>query len=274
MTAEDFMRRAGIGTLVIDEVHEDLHFNYLLCASITVPLVIGLSATLVTRDKKIDKFQKQLFPIDARYDMLMVDPYITYIECQYQFPYNVTPQVTQRGSTAYSHVAYEAWLMNHPKFLIQFLGQLCRLATTTYLNRRKPGEKLLFFAMQNDMCEAIFNALEAYVPSDIKIALHITDSPYSTLLEHDIIVSSPIKAGAAVDIPGLIAVISTYMTASIQRLIQMLGRLRKIDGRDTIYVQLVGADIAKHIGYQTMNKDIVEERVAEYHAMILPGFTR
>lgn len=274
MSVEDFMRRAGIGTVVIDEVHEDLHFNYLLCTSIAVPKVIGLSATLVTRDRKIERFQQQMFPLSDRHDLLMYDPYIKYIECQYTFPYGVNAVVTQRGSVAYSHVSYEGWLLNNNVMLIQFLGSICQLVTTVYLTRRKPGEKILLFAMQNEMCEAIFNALEAYCDSSIKIALHITDSPYATLLEHDIIVSSPIKAGAAVDIPGLIAVVSTYMTASIQRLIQMLGRLRKISDRDTIYIQLVGSTLDKHISYQTMNKDIVEARVAEYHTMYLPSFQK
>lgn len=274
MSVEDFMRRAGIGTVVIDEVHEDLHFNYLLCASIAVPKVIGLSATLVTRDRKIERFQQQMFPLSDRHDLLMYAPYIKYIECQYTFPYGMNPIVSQRGSVAYSHVSYEGWLLNNNVMLVQFLGSICQLVTTVYLARRKPGEKILIFAMQNEMCESIHAALEAYCSEDIKIALHITDSPYATLLEHDIIVSSPIKAGAAVDIPGLIAVISTYMTASIQRLIQMLGRLRNIPDRDTIYIQLVGAAIDKHISYQTMNKDIVEVRVAEYHSMCLPTFQK
>ena len=40
-----FLAQAGVGSLLIDEVHEDLHFNYMLMCSVNVQRVIGLSGT-------------------------------------------------------------------------------------------------------------------------------------------------------------------------------------------------------------------------------------
>ena len=272
MPINDFMSRLGIQTLVIDEVHEDLHFNYLLATAISVPQLVGLSATLVTRDRKIESFQKIMFPIEDRYDLLLDNPYIEYIECTINYPFGVTPETSVRGSTAYSHIAYETWLLNNKVYLTQFLGSIYQIVHTAYLSRRNPGEKILIFAMRRTMCAAIYDALTAILKDSLSIALHIEDSEYNTLLESDIIISTPIKAGAAVDIPGLITVCSTYMTGSIQRLIQMLGRLRRIENRDTIYVQMLAGGIEKQLNYQMMNKDIIQERTRNYHTMSLPTY--
>lgn len=274
MPINDFMTKLGIHSLVIDEVHEDMHFNYLLMASISVPQVVGLSATLVTRDRKIEALQRIMFPIEDRYDILLRDPYIDYIECTINYPYGVEPKATVRGSTAYSHIAYETWLLDNKVYLTQFIGSIYQIVHTSYLSRRQPNEKMLIFAMRRTMCVAIYDALSAILKDSLTIALHIEDSEYDTLLTSDIIISTPIKAGAAVDIPGLITVCSTYMTASIQRLIQMLGRLRRIPNRDTIYVQLLAGNIEKHVNYQLMNKDIVQERTRSYHTMSLPTYDK
>lgn len=274
MSPAEFMEKLGVGTLLIDEVHEDLHFNYLLMSSVAVSKVIGLSGTFVSRDSKIMKIQGYMFKAEDIYDLLASNPYISYIEANYSYPYGANPVISERGMTSYSHVRYEKWILENKQYLLQFLATVIKIVDVAYVKRRLPGEKILIYAMRSDMVLAIQDALELAVPNDLKISTYMEGDPYDTLLNSDIIVSTPIKSGAAVDIPNLTTVLSTYITASIQRLIQMLGRLRPIDERETIYVQLVAASIQKQSNYQFMNRDIVDQRVAKYNVMQLGEFSR
>ena len=272
MSVGELFRRLGVGILLIDEVHENLHQNYLLCSAIKVPKVIGLSATFDSRDSKVKYFQRLLFPFDDRYDIMLSDPYIDYIETNIYLPFNVMPNASIRGNPAYSQIAFEEWWLKRPVYLKQLLLTLMNCANKGYLNHRKPGQKLMFYAMRLDMVDKIVGLLEL-ADLNLKVITYREGDAYERLLDADIIVTTPIKAGAAVDIPGLITIISLYMTFSMQRVIQMMGRLRRIEATELFYFQLLCPELPKHAQYQQGNKfDIIDSRVKNYHVLHLPQY--
>lgn len=268
-TIRELFEKLGVLNVLIDEVHEFLHFNYLLMCSVSVWRVTGLSGTFFNRDKFISKIQNCMIPADALYDVLARNPYISYVEMGYMLGWNLKPQTAHRGMSSYNQIAYEHWMLKQHALIRDFIHTIHKLIQRTYLERKREGDRILIYAASVDMVNVLAEAMEILLPLEIKIAAHTGDSKYETLLENDVIIATPNKAGTAVDIPGLITVISGHMTASLQKVVQMLGRLREIPGMETIYVQLVCKDIEKHQVYQRGNRFVLDARVKDYRTLIM-----
>jgi len=257
-----------VGNLLVDEIHEDLHFNYSLMCTVSIYKIVGLSGTFFNKDKFIQKVQNTMFPKEAIYDYLVSDPYITYVEATY---YTTTPteiKYSYYNQPTYNHIALEKWIMKNPRRLANYLALLGILVSQSYLNRAVDQQKILIYAASVEMVSYIRDYLEELVPPNMKVIAFTAGSEYDVILDHHCISATPGKASTAVDIPDLITVVSTYMTASLQKVVQMLGRLRRHTA-PTLYVQLLCGDIEKQVGYQYDNRLVIDSRVKDYRQITL-----
>lgn len=252
ITPLNICEELAIGTVVADEVHSDLRFWHTFATTLNVPLLLGLSGTMISRDPFILKMQNQLFPEKARYNTLKRNPYINYLTANYALEFRGM-KTENNGIRAYNQTAYEKSIAGN-SFAFKTYCELIRKAVENayLLQAAKDKTKVyrcLIYVGKVDVGKAIVKYLKKHVP-DIPISNYNAGDPYSTLIEYQIIVSTPGKASTAVDIKNLLVVVDTTSSNSIQSIIQRAGRLRFIKtDLPLTYVQFVNVCIEKHKKY-------------------------
>lgn len=155
---------------------------------------------------------------------------------------------------------YEADLIKKPtKFERHFQEMFDPIIRMFYINVRQPGDKMLIFGSTVEFLKRVAAKIRLIWP-DLNVVEYIGDATRDVLEKADIIVATVGKAGTGLDIKGLTVV---YSTVSIRTSIlssQMLGRLRKINGRDLVYIDRCDANLRSHIRH-------AEERKANLRAM-------
>jgi superfamily II DNA or RNA helicase len=91
--------------------------------------------------------------------------------------------------------------------------------------------------------------------------------PFENLTEADIIVTTVISAGTAVDIPNLRVVVQTVCISSSVANIQTLGRLRKLVGKDTRFCYLYAENLNKQRQYHQRRLELYSARVANHKCL-------
>ena len=99
---------------------------------------------------------------------------------------------------------------------------------------------------------------------DENVYRYIGGDSYNTMLESNIIVSNGGMLGTAVDVKGLIAVIQTVSTSSLQSNLQNFGRLRKIPDRDVWYYYIFTRNIPRQYHMHIQRYDAIQEKMAYY----------
>ena len=185
---QELTKYLGVGPVVCDEVHMEYKtvLNALLYLNFTK--VIGLSATLVTTDTRIEYFHNLLFPERVRINHILAkDKYATLVNVAY---YIERPQkikcITKNG---YSHIMFEQYVMRNSVLLAQYLHMIYKYVDTKYIEVKKPGEKLLIFAATVDMCKMIATFLKRKYPK-LTINTYLQEDSFDNILNSDISVST------------------------------------------------------------------------------------
>lgn len=256
----NFCELLGIGTVVADEVHSDLRFWHSFASTLHVELFLGLSGTMVSRDQFILKIQQELFPEKARYDTLKRNPYINYLTVSYalSFPGMKTEN---RGIRAYNQTAYEGSISSNNNARLKYFEIIRKVVEFAYVKQKEkePDKRYrcLLYTGKVEFGRNLSKYLSKHFPN-LKIGKYNAGDAYIVLTENDLTVSTPGKASTAVDISGLITVIDTTNSNSLQSNIQRVGRLRNIDTKLPLtYVQLNNRRIDKHMKYHNQRlKDL------------------
>ena len=185
---QELTKYLGVGPVVCDEVHMEYKtvLNALLYLNFTK--VIGLSATLVTTDTRLEYFHNLLFPERVRINHILAkDKYATFVNVAY---YIERPQkikcITKNG---YSHIMFEQYVMRNSVLLAQYLHMIYKYVETKYIEVKKPGEKLLIFAATVDMCKMIATFLKRKYPK-LTINTYLQEDSFENILNSDISVST------------------------------------------------------------------------------------
>lgn len=134
---------------------------------------------------------------------------------------------------------------------------------------------MLIFAGRVELCKLIVEKLQPLYP-DLKITKYTEEEDYSILADMDIIVSTPISSGTAVDIPRLQVCINTVAIGSTQANLQMIGRLRELRGVDIkpTFLYLYCVDIPKHVEYHVKKRDhTFKDKVLSYTDLVPIKYT-
>lgn len=261
---EDFYDHCGIGCRVIDEVHMDFHLNFLIDLYSNVEKSISLSATLLHGDSFIEDMQKIAYPMNARYKNIALKRYAISYGVTYYMRFGRKYKTTEFNQTTYSHNAFEKSIMKNPEFLESYMQMIKDLIDKGYIAYRKPGQRAIVFASSIAMCTALTNYLKESYP-DLDVRRYVEDDPYTNYLEPDIRVTTIQSGGTAHDVKNLIAGFLTVGLQSLQTNIQVLGRLRLIEGVDVRFYFFSCLDIPKHIAYHRQKEEIMRERAAAYY---------
>jgi superfamily II DNA or RNA helicase len=258
---EDLFRTLGIGTVIIDEVHQHLHAVYRFCINLHVPRLVALSATFVSDDPTIKKVQHMMFPKEIRFDNLAFDKNIRTFAICYNFKKMYGIRTSEYGSNTYSHMAFELSIIRNRDLLRSYMEMIYYVVKVGYLKDMDGRDKLIIFAARIEMCTKIVEFLRAKHP-ELDIRRYCEDDPYENIIDSQICVSTIQSGGTAIDIPELrVAIMTTNVSGPIPNL-QALGRLRKLPDRDVKFYYLFCEQIPKQVNYHRTKKELFQDKVA------------
>jgi superfamily II DNA or RNA helicase len=257
------------GVRLIDEVHQDFHLNFKLDLYTHVAKTISLSATLDSDNRTVENMYQVVWPMQQRVNNGALKKYIAVTALYYGMDHQLKPLATmQRGMYMYSHTAFEDDILKQSRRLMNYLDMIAWVTQDVYIAKAGRKQKFLIFAATVEMCERIRVDLTRRYPTHT-VCKYTAEEDYNEAIENDIIVSTLISSGTAVDIPGLIACLMTTAIGSKPANIQAVGRLREIPGVTPCFYYLVCRDIPKHMEYHQRKIEILAPRVLSHNALEL-----
>lgn len=237
----------GIGFLIKDEVHENFHQLYKVECYLDVPRVVSLSATIKDTSKLARRMHGIIWPMSIRYNQL---EYIKYTDV-YTVPYYMQGlkgyDYKSRGS--YSHNQFESSILRNPKVRDEYL-RMIDVCIETYFHRiKKENQRCIVYASMNNTVDLIQDHIQNKYP-EYQVNRYIQKDPLSNITSGDITITSPSKAGAAIDIPGLRTVIDTVNCSSERMIEQKAGRLRELKDCTPNYIYTWTPNIQQHCNYK------------------------
>lgn len=269
-TPQEMMEKLGIGLFILDEAHQHPHKVMRIYSTYNIPFTLPLTATISTRDPFINTIYKILYPVQDRHDGGYTSNHMGASALMYRF--EEFKGIRFSGfKGAYSHNNFEASLMTsrHRKRLAGYMGLVKYAIDLKYMQDYKPNTKCLVFFGTVKMCGHAVKYLKSKYP-DKKIGRYTSKDPMTVLEECDIIVSTVLSAGTAVDIINLR---TTIMTTAIDSQIsneQTLGRTRPVRDYPELtpeFCYFVCRDIPKHIQYHENKRVIFRDR-AKFHVEV------
>jgi len=256
---DEFIRKLGIETIVSDETHQEFHNVYSLVALLDPKFFLGLTATLVSNNRREQRIQQLFFP--ENYRLSGIIEYQSYVEL-YPIEYRLLnpKKIKAEGKYGYNHNKFEDNLKKRKMSLKNYLEMIYFTVGRFYLKYKKEGDKCLIFAYTVEMCLIIRDYLREKI-SNLKINKYTAEDDYSIIEESDIIISTLGSAGTALDIKNLITVIQTVLIKSKTANIQSLGRLRRLKNKKVRFVYLYAGNNHKHLEYHRERLNIFRDRV-------------
>ncbi len=254
--------KLNISIFLVDEAHQEFHSVYKTVLALDPTLLLGLSATLIHNDKKINKIYELLYPKETRLSFLALDKYQHIIAIRYSLPLTRKFKYVA-GNYGYSQTKFEESIFKSHNILDIFTTMLSKYIDDLYVSRKTKGQKCLVFFGSVNMCTYYTEKFNNKYKK-LKVSRYVSGDSYDEMMESDIIFSTPGSSGTALDIPGLITVLSPVATGSTQLNLQMLGRLRKIEDVDVIYAYFHCAEIEQHTRYHDAKVGLFSDRVKRY----------
>jgi superfamily II DNA or RNA helicase len=262
MSPIDLVPLLKVGVLLIDETHQHFHSMYKVILNSNVKRLIGMSATFITDDPFVRKIHQLVYPEAGIYKDF---GHVKYIDV-YSIGYSINPdfqrhvRYSERGSTFYSHTAYEQSIHKIP-YLRKRYYNLIRITLDDYfLEHYQKGDRFVVFVSTVVMATEVTAYLkEAYPLLDIR--RYCEDDPFENLTDPDGRVTTIASAGTNKDIKQLRVAVNTISISSTPTNLQVLGRLRQLPDRDVKYCQLFNEGLAKHIDYNNKRTELFRDKV-------------
>lgn len=262
---EDLFETLGTGVAIIDETHEAINMVFKMMMYMNIPLVIGLSGTLRSREQFILRIQSLMYPSEIRYDSVKMKKYIHFFPTTYTFAnFKRTGVKTMAfGSNMYSQAVYEASIYKNKNKLIlkNFLEMIDHYLVEDFIKRKKPGKKCAIYLSRIELCSIVVAYLKQKHP-DMDIRKYTSEDPYSNAIDSEVRVTTRGSCGTAIDIKGLTSLITFDNVDSDVGNLQLLGRLREDPDVIPYFRQLYCDNIPKHIGYQKTRHATFSDRIA------------
>jgi len=259
---QDLMRHIGVGTMVNDEAHQEFYAVYMASLYFSVNKWIGLSATLRSNDKNMEQIYSLMYNSDNKISNLV--KYVNYINViAVSYYIKLSARVKYKRQQGYSHTLFEESIMKSSIFLQDYLTMITHWVLEGFNKRREPGDKLIIFAATVRMCTIITNHIAGILPA-LNVKRYVEEDPYDNVMEGDVIVSTVISAGTALDIPNLTTVLMTISIGSLQANLQSVGRLRDLKNKDMRFYYLYSVDIPEQKKLHNLRREAIKDIAKSY----------
>lgn len=261
--------KLSAGIRMVDEVHLDLHLQFKTDLYTNVWRSTALSATFFSKDTFTRMIQELMYPPRDRAKVAELDKYIASCAVFYRIQNLKLIRTTERGSTNYSHNAFERSIIAIPKLLASYLKILKYNLEKFFMHDYSQGQKCLVFAASVEMCGIMADFIQKEYPY-LTSRRYVSEDPYEYLHESDIVVTTVQSGGTAEDVKNLKTVLMTNSLDSPQSNTQVLGRLRRNDAMPQRFAYLVCLDIEKQVGYHQSKKELLQQRAMNYNELFMP----
>lgn len=266
MSINELMTLLEVGTCIHDEIHLSTHAHVLIDLVMNIKNTLVLSATPKRSDKPQQAIFVKVFPKGI---IGGANEYDKYVNTRI-VPYHLNTHRSEKKFTnfgyGYSHVKYESVIIQSPDLCSQFFKFLDRSVQAEYANRASSSnDKCLIFVSTVRMAKWLKDKLESkYRVFGFDVRTYLHEDPIDNLMDADIIISTPKSCGVGKDIPKLITVINTVSMASEPGLEQMFGRLRKLEGKELRFIDMVNNTVQSHARHLAVKKDVYKKRSKEF----------
>lgn len=266
---QDLMPLSKTGFVVVDEVHENPHFNYRANAYTHVNKFLGLSGSFESDDPFINKIYNILFPNFLRIDNGKRDVYVEVKALEYRFYNNNKIRHMNFARKSYSHIIFEQSLLKKKERLTRYIEMINSIVHNSFIKEREEGQKMIVYCATVDLCTKVNEYLTFKYPN-LKVQRYTSDDSYEDMIKSDLIISTLKSLGTAIDVPGLKVVLLTDAIKSSQANIQCIGRLRRLKEWPDVtplFIYLVNIDIDKHIEYHKAKVETFKNRVLSHKVL-------
>lgn len=242
----------GAGFRIIDEVHQDFHMNFRQDLYTHIQKSLSLSGSLKKSSSFINRMYEIAIPRRHRIGDVRKKPYCSATALFFQLDKQSKDKIRYLSArNQYSHNEFESSILKDKKLLFKYLDMIRTCWDTFFIERYEEGMKGMLFAGRVEMCDEIVETFRKEYPH-LKTMRYTADDEYENLLEADIIVSTLLSAGTAVDIKDLRTVFMTTAVGSIDQNIQAFWRIRELKRYpNTVpdFIYFVCGDIPQHVEY-------------------------
>lgn len=248
----DLYRVLGIGFRIIDEVHQDFHSNFRQDLYANVMKTLSLSGSLKKNSSFINRMYEVALPLRTRIGNIKKKPYCAVTALFYQIKSDYRDKLRYLNNrNQYSHNEFESNILRDKKLKQNYLDIIVSCWDTFFTNRYEDGMKGIVFAGRVEMCDAIVEQFRLEYPNK-RVERYTSDDEYENLLDADIVVSTLLSAGTAVDVKRLRTAFMTTAVGSIDANIQAFWRIRELKEYPHVtpdFIYLVCSDIPQHREY-------------------------
>lgn len=251
-----------VGLRGTDETHREFHANYIADLHTHISKTVYLTGTLFPRDAFTKRVYEILLPQSIRKEASELRVYADAVEVLYNLE---RPELFDSflKNKVYSHNEYEKVYLRNPKLLDRYLSATYNYTLDRWVLEREEGTKILLFFGLVEMGQEVLKYFRRRLP-DLIVETFNAGDDYYTLEKADVIISTVLKAGTAVDIPDLTQVHNHVSVDSPNQNVQCLGRLRELPHRPDVQVEYhftVCLDIPKQKEYSVKRKKLFKDRV-------------
>lgn len=253
-----------VGTRIKDEVHLSLWANFKEELYMHTGKSISLSATLED-GSFLDKVLAVMFPKSIRSPEVEYLKYIDVYSLMYTLEKPDQAKTSHRGSTDYSHNAYEDYILKNKKMYNSYSRIMVEWLSAEYLSIRKGKQRACIFVSSVEMATAIWDTLRKTFPQ-VTFARYAASAGdiYDEAKQADVLVTTVQSFGTGFDLEDLICSLMTTNLRSQKTNLQVLGRLRVLKnypGQTPKFYYLICSDIKKHLAYH-------EEKKLQFHGKV------
>jgi hypothetical protein len=264
----DFFHKLGIGLGVLDEAHQFTHAIMKFFSYLHIHKFVNLSGTLETQDPFKTRMRDLMFPTSQRFTADYYNKYIVVTACMYQLKQMNSIKCTGYGG-AYNHAKFEETLQlaKNRDRLKMYVDMIAYYVNIKYVSVRSPGQKMLVFCSTIKFCQVVVKQLQKLWPH-LKIGIYVSTEKQKVkdevLKNADIIVSTVLSCGTAVDIPNLRVSLMTIALNSWESNEQAMLRTRPLrdwPDVDAEFCYFVCQTIDKHVTYHEAKRDYFKNKV-------------
>lgn len=268
-----FFEKLGIPFGIFDEAHQFPHQVMKMFSYMHIHKFLSLSATLNTKDKFMNGMYEIMYPRNIRFDGGSFNAFVVASVIKYGL--NKPNSIRCKGfQGAYSHTAFEACLMlaKNKKMMENYLALINWCVKQNFVDVMQKGQKAIVFCGTINFCTLVQKYLQKLYPH-LNVVRYVSKDKMSVMDNADIIVSTVLSAGTAVDIVGLRYNLMTTAIDSQQSNEQTMGRTRVLKdwpGTDVVFHYFCCTGIEKHEKYHLNKVEFFRGRVKSHSTVMAP----
>ena len=267
---QGFLKEYGIGTKIVDEAHQNFHAVNKLDLLSNIKNNVYLTATFEKTGISASRIFNTVYPTEMRYGDSNVAQYTNCTVYAYR---GMVPAHFVKRKRGYNAIKYEQYLLKRPMWMKDYLNNVVLPEVYMhYVKKRNPGEKCLLFFSTKAMIEKVRDFLNFELAKYGIVAKEkIGGTPDDVLNDPQfhIYIGTPGGMGTGRDIPHLRTAINFVSFDSPVLTKQCYGRLRRIPGVDTEWVDNVDRMIDSQVRHWQKRDRFYRKAAKTYHKIKL-----